>query len=315
MCVVEHLVTSFLVVFPIFIKLVIGFTLKKTGILSESASKDMNNIVFRLFIPVMLFSNIYKADFNASFSGLYILFGLGSLLVFFLFYMLVVPHIEKDNRKRGVLVQAICRSNFVLFGLPVSISIYGEQSAGIASILVGFVVPLINTLSVIALEYFRESKPNIPKILKSIATNPIIIGGLCGFLCKILGVELPSVINGTVSELARIATPLALIILGGSVTFSSVGTNRKQLVFGVLNRLLVIPAVGLAAAVLLGFRNVQLVVLMSMFASPAAVSSFTMAQQMDGDADLAGQLVVFTTVFSIISIFFWTFLLKALGLI
>lgn len=227
--------------------------------------------------------------------------------------MIIVPRFEKENRKRGVLVQGISRSNFILFGIPVATALYGEKSLGVASILVGVVVPLINTLSVIALEYFRGSKPSLKKVLKGIIGNPIIIGAVSALVLVIFGVKLPSIIEKFLGEMANIATPLALVILGGSVTFSSIRNNRVQLTAAVIARLVLVPIAGLSVAVALGFREIELVILMAMFASPSAVSSYTMAMQMDGDGELAGQLVVFTTVFSIITMFLWIALLMAFG--
>jgi predicted permease len=143
--------------------------------------------------------------------------------------------------------------------------------------------------------------------------NPIIIGGLLGLSFTLLQVKLPTMIENFLFEVADIATPLALIVLGGSVTFTSVRNNLRPLSIGIINRLIIVPAVGLTISILVGFRGLELILLMSMFASPAAVSSYTMAQQMEGDADLAGQIVVFTTVFSLITLFFWISGMMALG--
>jgi predicted permease len=227
--------------------------------------------------------------------------------------MFIIPKLVTENSQRGVLVQGICRSNFIFFGMPMAMQLYGGTSAGIASLMVGVVVPLVNMTSVTALEYFRGRTPDYPKILKGIMKNPIIIGGLLGLSFTLLQVKLPTMIENFLFEVADIATPLALIVLGGSVTFTSVRNNLRPLSIGIINRLIIVPAVGLTISILVGFRGLELILLMSMFASPAAVSSYTMAQQMEGDADLAGQIVVFTTVFSLITLFFWISGMMALG--
>ena len=307
--------TAFNVLFPLFAKISLGYAVRHMGLLSGKTLREMNNLVFRLFLPLLLFSNIYKTDFSTITSYDLLWFAVLSLVVMFASYMFLIPRVEQENHKRGVLVQAICRSNFIFFGIPMATTLYGGTSAGIASLMVGVVVPLVNMNSVIALEYFRGNTPNYPKILRGIIVNPIIIGGLLGLLCAFTGFKLPRFLEQFVFEIADIATPLALIILGGSVTFTSMKTNLKPLLIGVFNRLVIVPAIGLTASILIGFRSVELVLLMSMFASPAAVSSYTMAQQMDGDAELAGQLVVFTTVFSLVTLFFWISGLMAFGFI
>ena len=275
----------------------------------------MNNVVFRVFLPTLLFSNIYKTDFTQITSFGLLGYSVLAILTMFVFYMVTIPRLIEDNQKRGVLVQGICRSNFIFFGMPMAATLYGGASAGIASLMVGVVVPLVNITSVIALEYFRGNTPDYPKIIKGILLNPIILGGILGMVFALSGMKLPKLIEGLIFEVADIATPLALIILGGSVTFTSARANVKPLVIGVLNRLVIVPAVGLAISILVGYRGLELVLLMSMFASPAAVSSYTMAQQMNGDGELAGQIVVFTTAISLITLFFWISGLMLLGFI
>lgn len=306
-------ITAFTVLFPLFTKIALGFSLRQMKLLSEKSLRELNNIIFRVFMPILLFSNIYKSDFSTITSFRLLWYSVIALLAMFGFYMFIIPKLVTENSQRGVLVQGICRSNFIFFGMPMAMQLYGGTSAGIASLMVGVVVPLVNMTSVTALEYFRGRTPDYPKILKGIMKNPIIIGGLLGLSFTLLQVKLPTMIENFLFEVADIATPLALIVLGGSVTFTSVRNNLKPLSIGIINRLIIVPAVGLTISILVGFRGLELILLMSMFASPAAVSSYTMAQQMEGDADLAGQIVVFTTVFSLITLFFWISGMMALG--
>lgn len=304
---------AFSVLFPLFAKMVLGYAIRSVKLLSDDSLREMNNVVFRVFLPTLLFSNIYKTDFSTISSFNLLWYAVLSLLVMVSFYLLIIPHLEQDNKKRGVLVQGICRSNFIFFGMPMAATIYGGTSAGIASLMVGIVVPLINVLSVITLEYFRGTRPSVKKIFRGIVLNPIVIGGALGLMFTITNTRLPKSLEAFIFEIADIATPLALVILGASVTFSSVKINRKPLVIGILNRLVIVPAVGITIAIFVGFRGLELILLMAMYASPAAVSSYTMAQQMDGDAELAGQIVVFTTVLSLITLFLWISLLMAMG--
>jgi predicted permease len=296
--------TAFSVLFPLFAKIALGYGIRSLKILCGKTLKEMNNVVFRVFLPTLLFSNIYKTDFSTITSFNLLWYSVLSLIVMVSFYMLLIPRLEPENAKRGVLVQGICRSNFIFFGMPMAATLYGGTSAGIASLMVGIGVPMINMLSVIILEYFRGNKPDLKNILKGIVLNPIVIGGALGLLCAIVGIKLPPSLEGVIFEIADIATPLALVILGASVTFSSVKVNRKPLIIGILNRLVVVPAVGITIAILVGYRDLELILLMAMYA---------MAQQMDGDAEPAGQIVVFTTALSLLSLFFWISLLMALG--
>lgn len=311
----ENLLLSLEVVLPLFLMLTLGYFLRRIQLVEDGSLRVMNNLVFRVFLPVLLFINIYRTDIGAVMNPRLILFAASCVAGSFLLLFFLIPIFEKDNRRRGVLVQGIFRSNFILFGLPVTIALCGEENSGVTSMVIAVIIPLFNILAVFALEYFRGGKFRPDRVLRGIATNPLIIASLSGVLVLSLGWKLPSIIEKTAEDIAGVATPLALVVLGGSFEFSSVRGRRRQVLAGVFGRLVAVPAVCLPIAAALGFRGPELVTLMALLASPTAVSSFTMAQQMDGDAELAGQLVVFGSLFSILTIFLWTFLLKQLGLI
>ena len=154
----------------------------------------------------------------------------------------------------------------------------------------------------------------LPGILLGVLKNPMILGAICGTIFLVLGIPLPKVILKPVSQLAAATTPMALIILGASFKAGSYHEHLPQLVGCVLGRLIIVPTIMLSLAIFVGFRGVELVTLMAIFATPCAVAGYAMAQQMGSDADLAGNCVVYTTVLSCFTIFGWVFVLKTLGL-
>lgn len=311
----ENLILSFHVVLPLFICISLGYFLKKIGMCDEKALNVINKMCFKVFLPIYLFYNIYTTDLSAAFNPKLIGFAVGGLVVIFFVLMVLIPRIEKENSRRGVLIQAIFRSNFALFGLPVALSLCGEQLIGPTSVLLGLTVPVFNVLAVIALETFRGGKPNVKQMLYGIATNPLIIASVVGIVFYFLKIKLPQGVEKSVVDLGRVATPLSLVALGGSFTIGRVKGYTKQLFMGVLGRLVVVPAIMISLGILLGLRNEMLIPVMIMFGAPTAVSSFPMAQQMGGDGELAAELVVFSSGFAIVTIFLWTFVLKQGGFI
>lgn len=310
----KNLILSANVVLPLFLLMVVGFVLRKTNVLEEKTLKQMNKSIFNVFLPALIFYNVYTSEISDIFDMKLVAFSVVSILAVFLILLIVIPLTEKDNRKRGVMIQGIFRSNFVIFGIPLSVSLFGDSIVGSAAVLIAVVVPVFNFLAVISLEIFRKGKPDFKKIIKGIITNPLIISSALGLGAMFLSLKLPKVVEDTISSLSKIATPLALVVLGGSINFSKVAGNIKQLIICVVSRLILVPAVFLTLAVMAGFRNAELAVLISVFASPTAVSSFTMAQQMGGDDELAGEIVVFGTTFCIVTVFLWVFVLKQLSL-
>lgn len=311
----ENLILSLNVVLPLFLMIVIGYGLKAVKLFDEHTVSQMNTVVFKVFLPLLLFINVYQTDIRGVFNLELILFAVGSVFSIFLLSWFSILLIEKDNRKRGALIQGIFRSNFVIFGIPITTALFGTEAIGATALLVAVVVPLFNVLAVITLEMFRGSKINVKKIVKGIITNHMILGTVIGMLFLVLGWKLPFAIEKAILDLSKVTTPLALVILGASFTFSSVRGNVKNVCIGVLGKLVLSPIIFLPIAIVFGFRGVNLGILLAIFGSPTAVSSFSMAKQMDADADLAGQLVVFGSMLSVVTMFVWIFILKQGGFI
>ncbi len=312
----ENLILAFNVVLPLFLMMALGYFIKCIKMVDEVTLRKMNNVVFRVFLTILLFYNIVVTDLTTAFNGPLILTAVLFVIAEFALCMIVVPLVEKEKRRRGVLIQGIMRSNFVIFGLPVLISLCGEGgNTGAVSLVIAVVVPMFNAFSVIALEINRGGRPNFWKIAKSVATNPLIIASALGLIMLALNIKLPQVLLKPIGDLAKVATPLALVILGAEFNFSSVKGCVRQLAIGVAGRLVIMPLIFVTIAVMLGFRGEELIALMVMLAAPPAVSSFTMAQQMDGDSELAGGLVVFGSLLAVLTMFLWIFALKSLALI
>ncbi len=311
----ENLILSFNIILPLFLCIALGYFLRRIKLLSDETVQALNKLTFKVFLPVYLFNNVYSTNLSQAWNGKLVLFSVLGVVGLFLLLLLVIPLLEKDPKKRGVMIQGIFRSNFALFGLPLAISLCGEEKSGPTALLVALIVPVYNVLAVLALEIYRGGKPNILKILKGIVTNPLIIASLIGVILNVLPFSLPESIVKACSDIGKVATPLSLVALGGSFVISEVRKNLRPLLIVLLGKLIISPLLLVAIAVLLGFRDETLVPVMIMFGAPIAVSSYPMAQQMDGDGELAGQLVVLSSALCILTIFLWIFALKQLGLI
>ncbi len=311
----ENFILSFNVVTPLFIIMSLGYYLKYIKLLDKQTLNVMNSVCFKVFLPILLFFNIYQSDVKSSFNINLITFSISSIVILFVVLCFLIPKIEKDNKKRGVMIQGIFRSNFVIFGMPIATSIYGEGNIGTTALLIAVIVPLFNLLSVISLELFRDGEINLKKILKGIITNPLIIASAIGILFVTLNITLPTFIEKSVSDIAKIATPLSLILLGGSFSFSHIKEYLNHTIIIVFNKLIFVPLIFIPIAIKLGFRGIELLTILLIFAAPVAVSTFQMSKQMDGDSILAEQSIVFTCLFCIPTVFLWILTLKQLSLI
>lgn len=311
----ENLIFSFNVMLPLVIEIFIGFLLRVMGIIDHHTSKAMNKVVFRVFLPVMIFYNLYTSEIADVFNPGLILFAECSIFALAALLCIIVPVFEKDNKKRGVIIQGIFRSNFVIFGLPLCMAISGESISGTVSVAVACVVTTFNFLAVIVLEMFNHSKPDIKAISKGVITNPLIIASVVGFAALLTQIRLPQAIENTIKGLSAVATPLGLVILGSSIDLGVIKSNVKQIVWAVAGKLVIVPAVFLALAALMGFRDGYLAILIAVFASPTAVSSYPMADQMGQNGELAAQIVMLDTCLCAVTVFMFIFVFKQLGLV
>lgn len=311
---------------PIILTVLLGYLLKRMGLLPKPVASQMNKVVFRLLIPAMLMLNIYKIELGTPLSGSYILYGVGFLLLLFALMLWPVCHLIPKKNQRGVMLQTIFRSNYALIGIPIATSLCGDRGAIYATIMGAVIIPIFNALAVICLTLFSEKKADFKRILLGIAKNPLIIGVAVGGI--MLGIRYIFVQTGisfrltditpvykVLSDLSAISTPVALLCLGANFEFSAIAALKKQIILGVSMRNLIIPVLGLGIAMLLGcFESAHFSVFIALFATPLAVSTVPMVQEMDGDHELAGQILVFSTIASAFSIFLATYILRLCGI-
>ena len=310
----ENLMISANAVLPMCLVMALGYGTRRLGWLRREEISTINKIAFRIFLPCLLYYNIYCSDLSGSFDPLLMTYAVGGVLLTFglaLGYTLLT---EKLPERRGVLIQGMFRSNYVIMGIPVATALLGADQLGTVSILIAVIVPLFNMLAVVVLEVFRGQKPKPLHILGQIAKNPLVIGSVLGILTLVAGIRLPHILEQTIQSVSAIASPLQLFLLGAFFQFSGLKTYHRELVTVSIAKLIVSPGLFLGLGALLGFRGVAFVSLIGIFASPTAVNSFTMAQQMGGDAELAGDTVVVTSAVSMATMFLWVFRFKSLGM-
>lgn len=342
----ESLIFAVNATMPIVFVVAIGYLLKRIGLMTADFAAKANKLVFRVFLPAMLFLNVYKIEDISSIKGEFIIFtALGVVAIFAVgipFSMLIT----KRPDRRGVMHQAVFRSNNAIIGVSLATLLAGLEGAIAASILSAVVVPIFNALGVVALSMYGErdgdgceddsasvtkepTRVKFPfkKIFIGIIKNPLIISIALGFVALGIRAILTAcgsdfrisdigAISKTLDYLSSLATPLALIALGGQFEFSAIGELKKEIIAGTIARIVLAPVLLIALAALIFGESVSAgmyAALVAVFATPVAVSTVPMSQEMGGDSRLAGQLVIFSTLFSSITVFLFAFVLSLLG--
>lgn len=312
----EYFILAVNAVIPFILYMAFGYaTVHFFKMTDEAFLTKLNTMVFKCFFPVLMFNNFYKMDLSQGFEGSFILFTLAAVLVLVLLLFLTVGRLVKDHARTGVIIQAVFRSNAILFALPLSESVFGDAGVQASSMLVAVIVPIYNIIAVIVLEYYNGSRPSAWGLLKRVLTNPLIMGAIAGGLFLLLKLSLPSFVSKPVGAVADMTTPLSLFILGGTLHFKAFGGNLKTVSLSMLFKLILIPAILVLLMTLTDFTGAQRFAVFCIFATPVAVSSYTMASNMGGDSELAGQFVAVSTIASLFTIFCWIVLLKTTAFI
>lgn len=302
-------------VMPFLIYITFGYGIRMSKLVDENFMNSLNKLIFRAFFPILMFNNLYKIKPGFTLDTRMVILAVSSVLILQVFLIIVVPRLIKENPVRGVVIQAIYRSNFVLFAIPLTASLFGPEGETLASMMVAIVIPVYNVTAVIILEMFHGGKISFKTLVKNVCTNPLILGALVGFIFFVFEIKIPASINETVTQFANLTTPLALFVLGGTLHFSAIRGNLKYLVPAIFTKLMILPIIITVITVAMGFNNMERFVLFSMYATPVATASYSMAQNMGGDGELAGQFVVMSTVVSVITIFLWVFFFTCIGFI
>ena len=302
-------------VLPLLLLMTTGWFCRRIGLLNDSLVKGVNQLVFRVFLPVNLCYSVMNTPYDTKITGIAFLLIGGGLILQFLLLFVIIPRIEKDRRKIGVMVQAMGRANYAFFGIPLVAMLFPGQDTSLAALLVTVTVPIYNLMSVIALSIWGEGEIKPGKIVLNILKNPLIISSLLGYALWLLRFQPPEFLKNTMNDLSKVATPLALFTLGGAIQFASAKAHMKQLMVVVPFKLFISPLVFMSICIACGMRGVALACAFIAFGAPTAVSSYPMAQQMGGDGELAAECVAITSALCIFSTFLFVFAMKTMGLI
>lgn len=314
----EQLFFSLNATIPIFLVMVLGYFLKNLKVIDEPFVKTLNSFNYKITLPVLLFRDIAESDFYSVWDTKYVLYcflvTLSSISIIWLFAALFY----KDKALLGELIQSSYRSSAAVLGIAFIQNIYG--TSGMAPLMIIGTVPLYNIAAVLILSFTGPKahglhKSSLKASLKSIATNPIIIGIILGMLVSGFQISFPVIVQKTINNISVLATPLALIGLGAGFEGRKALKQLKSTTIAALLKLVILPCVFLPLAVYMGFTGEKLVAILVMLGSPTTVSCYIMAKNMGHEGTLTSSVVVATTFFSSVTLTLFLFILRSMGLI
>ena len=315
----ENFIYSINVTMPIFLVMVIGYILKQIGLLNDNFVTVANKFNFKVTLPFMLFKDIAGVDIKAVFDIKYVLFcAIVSTICFWVVWG-TAKLLVRDKTIRGAFVQSSFRGSAAVMGLAFIQNIYGSSAMG--PLMIVSAVPLYNIFSVIVLTFEANDSTGIDKKAKirqagiNICKNPIILSILAGLIVGLLGIQFPTLVNKTVSNVAQMATPLALITIGAGFEGRKALAKIAPTMASSMIKLVLQPLVFLPVAAWMGFSGEKMIAILIMLASPTTPSCYIMAKSMNNDEVLTASVIVTTTLMAAFTLTGWIFLLKTLGYI
>ena len=311
---------------PVFLVILLGWFLIRIHLLNDAFLKAADQYVFKCALPVSLFLSIAKMDLYSDFDPKFCLFCFVVTTIVFFGVWGCARLILKNRALIGAFTQAAARSSAAILGIAFAVNIYGDS--GMVPMMIVSAVPFFNIYSVLILTFSpqvddagrllppaAEGGALVKKACLNVLKNPIILGILAGIPFALLRIPLPTILNSTLTTVGGTATPIALLVIGGSFSGAEALKKWKPAAVASFIKLFLLPGLFLPAAVALGFRTSELVAILIMLGSPTTVSCYVMAKNMNGDGVLTSNVVVLTTLFSSVSITLWLSLLRSFALV
>ena len=323
----ENFIFALNATMPVFLVILLGKILMKLGIINETWTKVTDKFAFKVALPATLFLDIadMRADPGNNLKLVVFCMAVTTIMFFtawFLSYIFL-----KDKTMVGAFTQGSMRGSAAILGIPFVMNIYGH--AGMVPLMILAAVPLFNAYSVIILAVssnFRNKnaedddavegvKISPMKVIKSIVTNPLIVGIALGFPFTLFNIKLPFILHQSLLQVGNSATALMLISLGAGFELKDLTSRFKYSFIATILKLVVLPLIFMPFAVKMGFRNDALVAILIMLGAPSAISGYVMAKSMNNDYILMSNTIVMTTLFSAVTFTLWIFILKSFSLV
>ncbi|MDO4460468.1 MAG: AEC family transporter [Clostridia bacterium] len=313
----SNLIFSLNIVFPIFVLIIIGYFLKHRGLLTPEFRSKATTLVFNYALPCSLFRSVAASDMKSGFSPSYVGFLLTSSIgIFFLSWLLTVLFI-KDRTQISATVHGAYRGNFAYVGLAILQNLLDTANLKCAVLVIAFVVPLYNILAIFILSRYGNSgrKLGLKEQVLAIIRNPLIIAILLGIPFSVLGISFPVMIDKSLSYMAQLATPLALLLIGATLEPSTFRKKPGGIILGTVVKIVIAPIICTLIALAIGYRNEELATVFVLHAVPSAVNCYIMTEKMGGDAELGAGIVMASSLLSVITMTVGIFLLKTCNLL
>lgn len=303
-----------IIILPVFFVIGLGYLIRRIGLIDDRFLYQANRLIYFIGLPSLLFHKIANADFSDTFNGRMVA-GASIVMLTGLILSYGYAAVARKYRRedRGAFSQGAFRGNLAYIGLPIVFSAYGDEAFARAGMFMGCLVPIINLLSILALllPHRKQSRQTGWSFwYRSLFSNPLILAALLGIVWSYWQLPLPKFIARSFSLTASVTLPLALLAIGGSFSLKKLRGDLVQATLASLFKVIGLPVLTIGFMLLLDVRGLDLGIAVLMAGAPAAAACTVLAQQLDSNTELAGSIILLSTLFSLFSYPVILFLLK-----
>jgi predicted permease len=288
------------IVLPVFAVITLGALLKRINLIDATFLQQTNRLVYYVCLPLLLFYEIGRADFLANFNLRLVIGSVLAVTITFLISYAYTVIRGYPAAMRGVFSQGAFRGNIAYVGLAIVFNALGQSGLTRAGILMGFVVPFLNLYAILALLWpHRASTDQGPGyLLRQIALNPLILASFAGVLWSFLAIPIPLLLERSLKIATGMTLPLALLAIGGGFSMERLRGDLFTAALAAGAKLIWMPLLAAGLLMALGVTGTDLEIGVLIAGTPAATANYIMAQQLKGDAELAGTIVMLSTLLS-----------------
>ena len=295
---------------PIFIIIFLGAFLRAKGFFTDIFLAAANGLIYYVAIPAMIFRVIAKTSFADDFNLLLMMGTLIPVALTVAIGLLVARALKLKPFQRGTFAQISYHCNFGYIGLAVAYYYLGEQGLAKASVVAGFLGLFQNVLSVVVLGTAQTAQKGLSKHktgywIRSICFHPVILSTLAGILFSLAKLSLPVVLDKTLDMLGNIALPMALLIVGASLSLKSLRDTGLIAAIGAAFKLVLLPTIGTLMFWLFDLAAEEYLPALILLAAPTATMAYVMGREMGGDPELASTAISVSTLGSAITYIVW----------
>lgn len=307
-----HIINTIL---PVFLLIALGLFLRLRGFMTDDFARSLNRLAYWVGLPCLLFYKVATTDHDFGSAGKTFLVVFSATIASVIVAYIAAVVMRLPAASWGTLVQGAHRGNLAYIGLAVVIySLSGSSQAeaastvsteSIAVLVVAMIIPVFNVISVTTLLLSKHALDSkiFSRIIRGVITNPLIIACVCGLLYSFAFDSLPLAIARSVGALGMMSLPIALLAIGASLAGTKVVCeNFTPALTASIIKTFFAPVVGFLIGTSIGLAPGEMSVAMILLASPTAVASYVMTQEIGGNTALSARIVIISTILSALSL-------------